>query len=363
MGQHSTLAVRLMRGQLRPAGDFAEATAATLGRNTEELKAAVEAGSSAAAAARFRELWVSQVGALSAYADAVRGRDAAASRSAETSLSGFERDYAAAITELTGGELRPSQVAARAREHIDLLKRQADAYARSDWATSYQLEREAYRQSFATGTQLAGALVSPSPGARPRGFDEPGQQLQSTLGLLLGEHMELTVDATRAVVTGSPEAPSAARALDSNSRELGRAFAGALGTRTASQIAALWADHVDAVVAFAVATQRGDATAADEARAALKRFAASLGSALRTVAKGRVQAAAATAALDEHDEALLDQTRAFAARDYRRAHDVSYDGYQHMFAVAATLRSAVEGNVAARLPVGGAATGFGPGPR
>jgi hypothetical protein len=49
------------------------------------------------------------------------------------------------------------------------------------------------------------------------------------------------------------------------------------------------------------------------------------------VAKGKVDAAAATKALDEHDEALLRQTVAFADRDYRSAHDISYDGYQHMF--------------------------------
>jgi hypothetical protein len=110
------------------------------------------------------------------------------------------------------------------------------------------------------------------------------------------------------------------------------------------------------VVAFAVATRDKDAAGQQKARADLERFAAALGTGLRTLARGKVDAAAASKALDQHDAHLLDAITAYAAADYRKAHDVSYAGFQHMFPIAATLARAVEGHVGARLPVGGAAT-------
>jgi hypothetical protein len=171
--------------------------------------------------------------------------------------------------------------------------------------------------------------------------------------------MELTVDATRAAVSGAPELAAAQQALDANSREIGEAFASVFGATEAARLAALWGDHVDAVVAFAVATRDKDDAGQQKARADLERFAAALGTGLRTLARGKVEAAAATKALDQHDAHLLEAITAYASGDYRRAHDVSYAGFQHMFPIAATLARAVEGHVGARLPVGGAATGHG----
>jgi hypothetical protein len=360
LGQHSTLTIRLMRGQLRPAGDFADATAAALGRNTDELTAAVRGTYSAAGASRFRELWVTHISALTAYAAALQRNDGPAQRDAKAKLATYNRDYGKAIAELTGNELPAAAVTAGVQQHVDTLIAGADAYARGDWEQAYTLERDAFRHMFDTGKQFAGATVSRQPGELPAGFDDPPASLRSALGMLLGEHMELTVDATRAIVTSSPEEPAAVKALDANSRAIAQAFTGALGSTLSTRLVQLWADHVDAVVTFAEATRDKDAAAAERARADLRRFAGELGRLLRSVAKGKVDAEAAVKALDEHDEALLRQTTAFAAADYRTAHDISYSGYQHMFAIAGTLTSAVRGNLGGRLPVGGAATGYGP---
>ena len=45
--------------------------------------------------------------------------------------------------------------------------------------------------------------------------------------------------------------------------------------------------------------------------------------------------------------------------DFEAAYDLSYEGYQHMFDLAATLASAIQAQLAAQAPVGAAQTGGG----
>jgi hypothetical protein len=196
-------------------------------------------------------------------------------------------------------------------------------------------------------------------GELPANFDDAPAQLRSQLGLLLGEHMELTVDATRAVVTGGDDATAAAGALQGNTADIAKAFGSVFGTEGSRALVQLWADHVDAVVAFAVATARKDAAGTTKARAALDRAARGLGAEFSRLAKGKVAVRAATQALDQHDQQLLTQITAYAQADYGKAHEISYGGYQHMFMIAGVLADAIGANVAAKLPRGGAATGGG----
>jgi hypothetical protein len=55
----------------------------------------------------FRELWVTHINALSSYAPALQRNDTAAQNAARATLDTYNRDYGAAISQLTGGELGP----------------------------------------------------------------------------------------------------------------------------------------------------------------------------------------------------------------------------------------------------------------
>jgi hypothetical protein len=60
-----------------------------------------------------------------------------------------------------------------------------------------------------------------------------------------------------------------------------------------------------------------------------------------------------------HEEMLLKQINEYAAADYVTAHQVSYEAYQHMFALADQAATAIGETVAAGSPKGGAQTGGG----
>jgi hypothetical protein len=60
-----------------------------------------------------------------------------------------------------------------------------------------------------------------------------------------------------------------------------------------------------------------------------------------------------------HDEMLTRQVDAFASRNYREAHELSYGTYRDTFGLARQLSDAFGETVAARLPHGGPRTGAG----
>ena len=212
---------------------------------------------------------------------------------------------------------------------------------------------------FSTGKNLAGAIAVNPAGELPAGFNSPPERLRSALGQLLGEHAELAFDATRDVVAGNPGAQAAAAALNGNTQDIDAAMQAALGTRTAAKFGGIWAQHIDALVAFSMAVAQNDDAAQTAARRRLERFPTALGQLLSPLAAGRVEASQVLGALKEHDQQLLQQVTAYAAKDYPRAHDIAYAGYDHMFGIATTLADALEGNAASTAPKGGAATGGG----
>jgi hypothetical protein len=97
------------------------------------------------------------------------------------------------------------------KEHVDTLLRQADAFARGDYDKAYELERTAFRHMFATGRASAGCGGRRS-GELPAHFDDAPASSAFAARPAPGEHMELAVDATRAVVSGGDDATAAAAA-------------------------------------------------------------------------------------------------------------------------------------------------------
>lgn len=359
LGQHAILAVRLMRGQLNKSPDFLEAATAALGLNTTELSAAVASEYGAAGGEKFKQLWTQHISSLFAYSKALADKDAAAKQKALADLDAYTKEYGEFISAATKGELPAAAVATSVDGHIHHLISQIDAYAAGDYKKAYQLEREAYAGMFSTGKGLAGATVSVKPGELPAGFDDPPQQLRSALGQLLGEHSELVVDVTRAALAKSPEFSEAAAALDANTRELGQAINAVFGANAADQFGDLWADHVNAVVAFTTAVVEDNKADQAKARADLDAWSDRFGSFLATAVKNRAAATAFVEVAHHHDEQLLTSITSFKDGDYAKAHQITYEGYQFMFAIADNLAKAIESGTTRQMPKGGAATGGG----
>jgi hypothetical protein len=359
LGHHAILVVRLMRGQLNKSPDFLEAATAALGKNTDELAAVVATAYGQQGGEQFKRLWAQHVTSLFAYSKALANKDTAAQGKAKADLDRYTREYATFISSATGGELSPAQVTTGIAAHIHHLLSQIDAYAAGDYAAAYRLEREAYAAMFSTGKGLAGATVSKSPGELPAGFDDPPQQLRSALGQLLGEHSELIVDVTRAVLAKGPEFEQAVAALDGNTRDIGQAMTAVFGSAAAGQFGDLWATHVEEVVSFATAVAEDDAAGQAQARTRLDRWSQDFGHFLATGVKDTKVATAFVAAAHHHDEQLLTSITSYARGNYPIAHQITYEGYQHMFAIAESLADAIESGATKRMPTGGAATGGG----
>lgn len=359
LGEHTVLVVRLMRGRLAERPDFLQATTQALGRNTDDLAATVASAYGAGEAAAFHQQWTGHVLDLASYSSALASGDRARQQSARTALAAYSTAYGGFVARVTRGGISAAAAAASVRMHVADLTAQADAYARHDYTGAYRWERTAYAHMFTTGRTLAGAISRQRAAELPAAFDAPPQRLRSALGQLLGEHMQLAVDAMRAAAVGSPEFPAAAAALGGNTADLARAFEALFGAQAAVRFGELWGSHVDAVVAYSVAVGRHDAAGRARATGQLRTFATGMAGFLSTAVAGTVTPAAAAAALGMHDQDLMRQVEAYAARDFPRSYDVALAAYRHMFAIADVLAGGIEARLAGRLPRGGVQTGGG----
>ena len=80
---------------------------------------------------------------------------------------------------------------------------------------------------------------------------------------------------------------------------------------------------------------------------------------LQTATERRLDATGLAKALLAHDQMLLHQTDAYAAKQYQQAHDMAHQTYAQMFDVAGQFADAFGATVAARLPSGSPQTGLG----
>jgi hypothetical protein len=97
----------------------------------------------------------------------------------------------------------------------------------------------------------------------------------------------------------------------------------------------------------------------EAARGKLREFENRLAGFLDSATGNGAHSADLAKALLAHDEMLTQQVDAFAAKDYRRAHELANDTYRDMFGLAHRLSDVFGEAVAARLPQGGAPTGAG----
>jgi hypothetical protein len=121
------------------------------------------------------------------------------------------------------GKASDGDAAAGVRMHVEELMAQADAYAARDYQQAYRVERAAYEHMFTVGGGLAKAGVTPEVAV---GLDAPPERLRSAFAMLLGEHLELIVDAQRATFAGAQEFRAAAAQVNANTSALTRPWPG-----------------------------------------------------------------------------------------------------------------------------------------
>jgi hypothetical protein len=356
LGQHSILAADMMRGRLRNDEDFIQAANAALGKNTAAMTQLVRSLFGEEAAAQFSPLWSTHVQALFNYARGLAEDDAGVRDAARTTLNAYERDLGGFFASASSGRLKPETAESALQMHVDHLLQQADAYAAEDYEKADALYRQSYAHTYGLGKALAGALL---PAGTAAALEAPSWRLRSELGRLLGEHVSLAVAATRAGAANAADFTAAADTVNANTRDLTGAVDSLFGAAAAKSFQALWADHVDQLMAYTTGVVKKDAAARDEARAKLGTFEKRFASFLDSATSSRLDSETLAEALLAHDDMLVRGIDAYAAQDYQKAHEIAYATYQHMSHLAAQLAGAFGATIATRLPVGAAQTGDG----
>jgi hypothetical protein len=358
-GQDVFVGIRVTRSRLRGDPDFTQAAIDALSRNSDDLTTLLGRVYGSARAKEFRRLWESQQEGLVGYARAASRHDQAAKAAARAQLDASPGRIAQYLHGLTAGRAAAPAISTRLKTHVDDLIGFTDAYAAGDYATAYRIERVDYERQFALGTVIAAGIAGGRTGNLPASFDSPLTRLRSTLGELLGEHLQLAVDAMGAALRGGPEFRADAAQVNADTEQLASAFGVLFGPQSGTRFASIWGDHVDALVSYSGAVAAKDQNGKAKALARLRAFEQHLSTFLSTGTDGRLKAPALSEMLHMHDRDLVEQLDAYARGDFKTAYRVTYDAYQHMFAVAETLSGAIGPTIAARLPKGGVKTGGG----
>jgi len=356
LGQHALLAVRLTRSQANGSPELEQVVQGSLAANTGALEQVIGVTYDPAQAEKFKQLWAGYTDEVAAYGKAAAAGDSEAAQEARTSLLDGCKDWGAWLAGASGGRVPAATGTQSAQARVERLMAQADAYADKDYAKAYKLEREAYEGTYGSGTTLAGASL---PAKQAAGLDSAPENLRSAFAMLLGEHMELIVDAQRATFAGSPQFEAAAAQVNANTATLTKALSGIVGPDKAKEFQSAWANHVEGLMAYTAAVAGKDETAETAAKENLDGFAERLALFFSDVVRNVLATDPLTEAITSHDEHLINQVDAYAAKDYARAQQVQDEGYQQMVGVANVLVDAIEKVMAKSLPAGGSKTGGG----
>jgi hypothetical protein len=356
LGQHALLAVRLGRSEVAMDSDLQKVVETSLAANAGALRQSVAVAYDAARADRFEQLWQGYTDQLTAYAEAAATGNSAGVQEARAALRDHCDDWGAWLEEASGGRVAAEQATRTAQERVERLMDQVDAYAGRDYAKAYKLERQAYQGTYGAGTTLASASLTTKEAAD---LGKAPENLRSAFSMLLGEHMELIVDAQRATFAGSPEFEAAGTQVNANTATLAKAMGGIVGPDKAAEFQAAWANHVEGLMAYTTAVAGKDEAAKTVARENLDGFAERLALYFSDVIRNPLATDPLTDAITAHDQHLIAQVDAYAAKDYAKAQQVQDEGYQQMVGVANVLVDAIEKVMAADLPAGGSKTGGG----
>lgn len=356
LGQNALLSVRLTRDLLTPEPDPRQATLTGLQTSTQNLSQLVASSYGGAEGSRFQGTWERQTADLSAYANAVAKQDDAGKQRARTALLNDADAYGDWFTAASQGKFAAPPAAATLRAHVQDVMAQTDAYAAKDYDQAYKLERQAYERLFTSGVTLAKGSVTPKVAA---GYDAPPERLRAAFAMLLGEHMEMIIEAQRATFAGPAQFKAAATQVNANTAALTQGMAGIVGPQQAKEFQSAWAEHVEGLMAYTAAVADANAAARSKAVGELNQLAVDLAVYFSHVVKNQQAVVPLTGAITAHDTHLTAQVDAYAANDYAKAQQMETEGYEQMLGVSDTLVSAIQRSVKASMPVGGSQTGAG----
>jgi hypothetical protein len=356
LGQHALLAMRLARSEVANTPDLQQVVQSSLAANTDDLHQAVGTTFDGAQADRFQRLWKGYTDDLAAYADGAARGDSEGTQDARTALLDSCKDWGTWLDGASGGRVQAAEATRTAQARVTELMDQVDAYAARNYRRAYKLERDAYERTYGAGTTLARASL---PAKEAAGLDAAPEKLRSAFAMLLGEHMELVVDAQRATFAGSPEFQAAAAQVNANTATLTKAMSGIVGPQKAAEFERAWANHVEGLMAYTTAVADKDEAAKAVAKENLDGFAERLALFFSDVVRNVLTTDPLTEAITAHDAHLINQVDAYAAKDYTRAQQAQDEGYQQMLGVANVLVDAIEKVMAKAMPAGGSKTGGG----
>ena len=356
LGQHALLAVRQARSEVAMAPDLKTVVDSSLAANARDLDQLVGVTYDSAQAAKFQQLWKGYTDELSAYAQASATGNNTGAQEARAALLAQCDDWGAFLDDASAGRVEAATATRSAQARVEQLMGQVDAYASRNYAKAYTLERQAYESTYGAGTTLARASLTSKEAA---GLNKAPENLRSAFAMLLGEHMELVVDAQRATFAGSPEFDAAAAQVNANTATLTKAMSGIVGPKKAAEFESAWANHVEGLMAYTAAVASKDEAAKTVAKENLDAFAERLALYFSDVVRNVLATDPLTDAITAHDAHLINQADAYAAKDYARAQQVQDEGYSQMVGVANVLVDAIEKVMATDMPAGGSKTGGG----
>src|SRR5919106_1671194 len=143
------------------------------------------------------------------------------------------------------------------------------------------------------------------------GNDTSPEQLRSALAMLLGEHLELIVDAQRATFAGSPEFDAAAAQVNANTTALTKAMAGIVGPAKAAEFQTAWANHVEGLMAYTAAVAANNQAGKAAAKQNLDGFAERLALYFSEVVRNVLATDPLTDAITAHDTHLIAHVEAY----------------------------------------------------
>jgi hypothetical protein len=353
---HTLLAVRQARSVLTANGAYRQAADHELEEYTEELSEIVGGAYGDDQEERFKEVWEQTTADAGAYTQAVAAKDDAARDKARQALGGDADAYGSWLAGASDGREAAGDAAAQLKTHVQQLMDHADAYAAQDYTRAYRVERDAYEHMFAAGTALAKAGVTPKAAAT---LDTPVEKLRAAFAMLLGEHMQLIIDAQRATFAGAAEFKAAAAQVNANTEALTKGMGAIVGPKKAAEFQSAWAEHVEGLLDYSTALASHDDAERAVVREKMRGYGARLALYLSDIVRNELPLEPITQALGQHDQHLVDQIDAYAAKRFDEAQEKEVEGYGQMLGVANTLVGALQRTVKPQLPVGGSQTGGG----
>jgi hypothetical protein len=322
-GQNALMSVRLSRDLLTPEPNPRQASLNGLQSSNQNLSKLVASSYGGPEGGRFQDVWEHQTSNLSDYADAVAKQDTAAKDKARTALLADATAFGDWLASASKGKVDAAAATAVVKAHVQDLMAQVDAYAAKDYNQAYKLERQAYERLFSNGVMVAKGSVSPKIAA---GYDAPTEKLRAAFAMLLGEHMEMIIEAQRATFAGQDQFKAAAAQVNANTAAITQGMAGIVGPQQAKEFQAAWAEHVNGLIAYTAAVADTNTDAKTKAVDELNQLAVDLAVYFSHVVKNQQAVVPLTGAVTAHDTHLTDQADAYAAKDYAKAQQLENAG-------------------------------------